>query len=220
MRKSNNFYNFSKTNVLKLSLTIPAQDTYWINFTATILLFSFFSIFFKSSNVASSSNGAVSSVFHTLCSTVQCQRGKRRLRRQRSSLSFAPNLVRLAQGDGAGEGAAVGQGEGEGEGVGPILAGNCNGNNNNGCCCCCSVVVAVAYYWLGLVKSFVMFLSWCPVTLICCRKCNFWHRRCRLLCLLPATVAVVIVIIIGCIQWTSPGDVIRWRTSRRKSENC
>lgn len=29
----------------------------------------------------------------------------------------------------------------------------------------------------GLVKSFVMFLSWCPVTLICCRKCNFWHAR-------------------------------------------
>lgn len=87
---------------------------------------------------------------------------------------------------------------------------NCNGNNNNGCCCCSHVVVvAVAYYWLGLVKSFVMFLSWCPVTLICCRKCNFWHRGCRLP-YLPATV------VIGCIQWTSPGDVIRWRTSRGK----
>lgn len=163
----------------------------------------------------------VSLVSHTLRPTVQCQRGKRRLRRQRSSLSFAPNLVRLAQGDGAGEGVAVGEGEGV---VGPILAGNCNGNNNNGCCCCCCcsrvvAAAAVAYYWLGLVKSFVMFLSWCPVTLICCRKCNFWHRGCRLLCL-PATVAVVavvvIVIVIGCIQWTSPGDVIRWRTSRGK----
>lgn len=102
----------------------------------------------------------VSLVSHTLRPTVQCQRGKRRLRRQRSSLSFAPNLVRLAQGDGAGEGVAVGVGEGV---VGPILAGNCNGNNNNGCCCCCCsrvvVAAAVAYYWLGLVKSFVMFLS-------------------------------------------------------------
>lgn len=58
--------------------------------------------------------------FDPLCDVRDSLRGKRRLQRQRSSFSFAPNLVQLAEGDGAGE--DEGDGGGDGEGVGPILA--------------------------------------------------------------------------------------------------